>query len=121
MPRIRDLGINVIPITMLPAGGGAGGYRMTGCEGKTGRPAPDPCNATRPTDDCNCTASTIHCECTRSDQEDPPSDLCDCTATNRGRSHQTHDDKQQASAFDGRDLALLRGQLRDRLSQPLAY
>ena len=123
MPKIRDLGINVIPATMRPTevGGGAAEYQaVANCDGTD---AQQDCH---PTDPQQCHPPTYR-DCHPTDPQCHPPTYGDCIPTD-GDCQATPDDQccptdLPSSAKDTRGMALpdsAVAQLKQQLQQQIA-
>jgi hypothetical protein len=134
MPKIRDLGINAIPLTMQPpeiGDGGGGGKPDENCDARntTDRENCDERNTTdrencderNTTDRANCDERNttdrddITCREQRTTERD---DMCDQPMTTEVQSENCRpksQEMQQASGFSPTDVAMLRQQLDQQL------
>jgi hypothetical protein len=99
MPKVRDLGINVIPATMRPLEIGPGGGKHV------------------PFAACGGASNCMACVC---DNTDIPATSCDPSGCPAGTTKDK--DKKKATAAIGPEaVLLLQQQLRARISEPRAF
>jgi hypothetical protein len=105
MPKIRDLGISVIPVTMRPPEVGGGGADFEYWAQKTGCPGTDPKPGVPP--GCQPTNSAPECQ--------PTNNAPGCQPTNQNQP------KQNTSAATLPDAAVgqLKQQLHDQINEEL--
>lgn len=128
MPKIKDLGINTIPMTMRPPEIGPGGsfddaqYYVTGqqhtacSEATCGRSNPRPKHDTTGCSDTTCEADTSACGDTSCSDHDG-SACSDTTCKDRSpRSPRSPRDDKKMGAFSPDAIAQLRQQLESHIS-----